>query len=98
MLDLFVSHFRESSQDCSEVIQKEQFQMRLLKPYTQECSRHIYNLSKIIIIVSKEMATFVAAWYVGWATDGQKKTQRLCRKAGRQQPLSSKAIDFLKLS
>lgn len=65
MLDLFVSHFRESSQDCSEVIQKEQFQMRLLKPYTQECSRHIYNLSKIIIIVSKEMATFVAAWYVG---------------------------------
>lgn len=39
--------------------------MRLLKPYTQECSPHIYNLSKIIIIVPKEMATFVADWSIG---------------------------------
>lgn len=36
--------------------------MRLPKPYTQECSRRIYNLSKIIIIVPKEMATSVADW------------------------------------
>lgn len=39
--------------------------MRLPKPYTQECSRHIYNLSQIIIILPKEMATFVADWCVG---------------------------------